>query len=55
MINAAWLPGAKVESKKGNAHLNSKKTMLRGSSILHTSHLQVRHYLVTGRGLLPTV
>jgi hypothetical protein len=55
MIKAVRLPAAKVESKERNVHLNSKKTMLRGSSMLHTSHLQVRHCLVTGRGLLPTV
>jgi hypothetical protein len=51
MIKAAWLLGAKAESKKSDVHLNSKKTMLRESSMLHTSHLQVRHCLVTGRGV----
>jgi hypothetical protein len=51
MIKAAWLPGAEVESEKNDVRLNSKKTMLRESSMLHTSHLQVRHCLVTGRGV----
>ena len=49
MVKAVWLPGAKVESEKSNAHLSSEKTMLRESSMLHSSHLQVRHCLVTGR------
>lgn len=45
MIKAVCLPGAKSESKKVSVHLNIEKTMSRECSILHTSHLQVRHCL----------